>query len=357
MQHWWDEHDILTKYLHRNDAASEALVLHRRADHRQQSDGRSSRLGPHLQRPLPALQHHARLTASATRTASTARVSGSRSRSRKSLASTASTTSRTTASPTSSRSARSACCHYSADPGGAIHPPRRVDGLGRLVLHHVGREQLHDLGLSQAVLAERGGSTAATTSCPGAHAAPPASPTWRSTRGARKVQHTSVYVRLPLVDRPDEYLLVWTTTPWTLPANVAAAVNPGTRRMPRSSRTAPTITSRADVVPKLKKLQGHEHGEAKVVGTIKGSEPARLALHRPLRRAARLAERGGEHRVIAWDEVSAAEGTGIVHIAPGCGREDFALAKESRQLVILAPVDENGVYVDGLRLADGDAGV
>ena len=44
--------------------------------------------------------------------------------------------------------------------------------------------------------------------------------------GRWKVQHTSVYVRLPLVDRPNEYLLVWTTTPWTLPANVACAVNP-----------------------------------------------------------------------------------------------------------------------------------
>ncbi len=45
--------------------------------------------------------------------------------------------------------------------------------------------------------------------------------------GRWKVQHTSVYVRFPLVDRHDEYLLVWTTTPWTLPANVAC------RRQPR----------------------------------------------------------------------------------------------------------------------------
>ena len=56
---------------------------------------------------------------------------------------------------------------------------------------------------------------------------------------------------------------------------------------------------------------------------------------------------GAEHRVIAWDEVSADEGTGIVHIAPGCGREDFALSKEHRGLPVLAPLDESGVYVDG----------
>ena len=46
------------------------------------------------------------------------------------------------------------------------------------------------------------------------------------TEGRWKVPHTSVFVRFPLVDRPDENLLVWTTTPWTLTANVAAAVNP-----------------------------------------------------------------------------------------------------------------------------------
>ena len=63
-------------------------------------------------------------------------------------------------------------------------------------------------------------------------------------------------------------------------------------------------------------------------------------------------EADAEHRVIAWDEVSAAEGTGIVHIAPGCGREDFALSKSIR-LPVLAPVDESGVYRRRLRLADG----
>ena len=46
------------------------------------------------------------------------------------------------------------------------------------------------------------------------------------TEGYRSVTHTSVYVKFPLLERPGESLLVWTTTPWTLPANVAAAVHP-----------------------------------------------------------------------------------------------------------------------------------
>ncbi len=52
------------------------------------------------------------------------------------------------------------------------------------------------------------------------------------------------------------------------------------------------------------------------------------------------------HRVIGWDEVDAAEGTGIVHIAPGAGKEDFALSKE-HDLAVVAPIDEFGVYVEG----------
>ena len=52
------------------------------------------------------------------------------------------------------------------------------------------------------------------------------------------------------------------------------------------------------------------------------------------------------HTVVPWKDVSATDGTGIVHIAPGCGREDFALGKEFN-LAVLAPVDEFGVYTEG----------
>ena len=53
-----------------------------------------------------------------------------------------------------------------------------------------------------------------------------------------------------------------------------------------------------------------------------------------------------EHRVVAWDEVGEDEGTGIVHIAPGCGAEDFALGKKLG-LPVIAPLDESGIYVEG----------
>ena len=163
--------------------------------------------------------------------------------------------------------------------------------------------------------------------------------------GRKEVQHTSVYVRLPLVDRPGEYLLVWTTTPWTLPANVAAAVNPEFTYSKIEQDGAFYYLS-SEVVPRLKKLQGHEHGEAKVVGNLKGSELIGWRYTAPFDELPAWANAEAEHRVVAWDEVTADEGTGIVHIAPGCGREDFGLAKDNA-LVILAPVDESGVYVSG----------
>ena len=58
------------------------------------------------------------------------------------------------------------------------------------------------------------------------------------------------------------------------------------------------------------------------------------------------------HRVIAWDAVSEAEGTGIVHIAPGCGKEDFALGKEEG-LVPIAPLDEAGIFLHGFGELEG----
>jgi len=163
--------------------------------------------------------------------------------------------------------------------------------------------------------------------------------------GRRTVQHTSVYVRFPLVDRPGEYLLVWTTTPWTLPANVACAVNP---KLPyvKVEQDGEFYYLSADVVGKLNKLRGHEHGAAKVVETLQGRDLLGWRYTGPFDELPAWQAANAEHRVVPWDEVTAAEGTGIVHMAPGCGREDFAVSK-AENLAVLAPVDESGVYVDG----------
>jgi isoleucyl-tRNA synthetase len=136
----------------------------------------------------------------------------------------------------------------------------------------------------------------------------------------------SLFVRLPLLDRPGEALAVWTTTPWTLPANVAAAVNPDAEygRLEDGEWVAVA-----------------RYPDDKFVARARGAELVGLRYEGPFDHLPAAA--GVEHRVIPWDEVSLEEGTGIVHIAPGCGAEDFELSKV-HDLPVIAPVDEAGRF-------------
>ncbi len=159
----------------------------------------------------------------------------------------------------------------------------------------------------------------------------------------REVSHLSLYVRLPLVERPGEYLLVWTTTPWTLAANVAAAVHPELMYV-KVEQDGAYYYLAENLLPVLKALKGRDKGDYRVVEQLSGAQMVGWTYRGPFDELP--AAQGLTHRVIPWKEVSASEGTGIVHIAPGCGREDFALSKEF-SLAVLAPVDEFGNYVEG----------
>jgi isoleucyl-tRNA synthetase len=138
----------------------------------------------------------------------------------------------------------------------------------------------------------------------------------------------SLYVRLPLLDRPGEFLVVWTTTPWTLPANVAAAVNPEAEYGRRANGEWVAVGRYPD-----ESFEEARHGSELVGWRYRGPFDE-------LAPAAAI-----EHRVIPWDDVSLEEGTGLVHIAPGCGAEDFELSRE-HGLPVLAPVDESGRFYD-----------
>jgi isoleucyl-tRNA synthetase len=141
--------------------------------------------------------------------------------------------------------------------------------------------------------------------------------------------HPSVYVRLPLDGREGESLVVWTTTPWTLPANVAAAVKPDAEYGLLENGGWAALATIA--------------GE-RTQRTVRGEELVGLAYEGPFDHLP--AQQGVEHRVIPWDDVSLDEGTGIVHIAPGCGAEDFELALV-HDLPVLTPIDEAGRFYPG----------
>ena len=159
----------------------------------------------------------------------------------------------------------------------------------------------------------------------------------------RETTHLSIYARFPLLDRPGEYLLVWTTTPWTLAANVAAAVHPDLPYV-KVEQDGEFYYLAEALLPVLKALKGRDKGDYHVVETLRGSDMLGWGYRGPFDELP--AEQGVIHTVIPWKDVSADEGTGIVHIAPGCGREDFALSKEFN-LPVIAPVDEFGAYTEG----------
>jgi isoleucyl-tRNA synthetase len=135
----------------------------------------------------------------------------------------------------------------------------------------------------------------------------------------------SLYVRFPLLDRPGEALVIWTTTPWTLPANVAAAVNPEAEYGRRANGEWVAAARYA----------GETFIERKP-----GAELVGWRYRGPFDEIVDV-----EHRVIPWDDVSMEEGTGVVHIAPGCGGEDFELSRV-HDLPVLTPVDESGRFYD-----------
>ena len=160
-----------------------------------------------------------------------------------------------------------------------------------------------------------------------------------ATEGYKEMQHKSIYVLFPLVGRESESLLVWTTTPWTLPANVAAAVHPEFTyvKVKQADHIYYLVQDRLlDVIA--------SKGDYEVLEEMPGTALASLDFHSPFEEL--LAQKDVKHPVLLWNEVSAEDGTGIVHIAPGCGKEDFALVKEY-ELAAIAPLDQFGVFIDG----------
>jgi isoleucyl-tRNA synthetase len=176
-----------------------------------------------------------------------------------------------------------------------------------------------------------------------------------ATEGYAERTHLALTVGLPLQERSGEALLVWTTTPWTLPANVAAAVHPELTYV-RLEPAQPTehgwrgVWLAKDRVAALQAagvVRGWTQAEERL-----GSELVGWRYRGPFDELD--AQAGVEHRVVAWDEVSAEDGTGVVHIAPGAGKEDFLLGRELG-LAVLAPLDENGVYLAGYDWLSGRA--
>ena len=216
--------------------------------------------------------------------------------------------------------------------------------------------------------------------------------------GRKLVAHKSVFVKFPLLERENEFLLVWTTTPWTLTSNIAAAVNINldyiklkasdgsiyyfaeeNLKFQRLEKQFKDKKQWLKGVPKLKTIEQifNERGGYSIEGKLKGSEMLNWKYKGPFDDLEAQSKPGGYpytkedlkeqgvtaidcHRVIdggkdsiGSDNVVAGEGTGIVHIATGCGAIDNKIGKKEN-LVEIAPLNDEAKYIDGFGSLTGE---
>jgi len=207
--------------------------------------------------------------------------------------------------------------------------------------------------------------------------------------GRKLVAHQSVFVRFPICDRENEYLLVWTTTPWTLSSNVVVGINASldyvklkahdgsiyyfakeNLEFQRLEKQFKEKKQWIKGVPKLKTLSQifKERGGYEELGTVKGAEMVGWKYEGPFDDFEAQHEAGGYpyvdeilkekgdsavslHKVvdpgkdgIGNDIVVGGEGTGIVHMAPGCGDIDHKVGKKLG-LVNIAPLDDESKFI------------
>ncbi len=149
----------------------------------------------------------------------------------------------------------------------------------------------------------------------------------------------SVFIRMPLVDKKDTSLLVWTTTPWTLPGNVAVAAHPDVDYVTVERDNEGTKEKLILAQPLLEKVFRGE--EVKVLETFKGKKLKGMKYH-PL--FTFVPPDKPAHFVVLGDFVTTEDGTGLVHMAPAFGAEDMDMAKE-HNLPILMTVLPDGTFV------------
>ncbi len=162
--------------------------------------------------------------------------------------------------------------------------------------------------------------------------------------GYEQAEDPSVYVRLPLVDEPGTSLLVWTTTPWTLPGNVAVAAHPDVEYV-TVERSLPEGGSERLVLARMlvEKVFGDE--PVKVIDSYKGKK-LKGRRYNPL--FTFLPPDKPAYFVVLEEYVTTEDGTGLVHTAPAFGAEDMQAAQEY-DLPVLMTVRDDGTFVSEVR--------
>lgn len=151
--------------------------------------------------------------------------------------------------------------------------------------------------------------------------------------GYKDITDTSVYVYFKLSDRENEYILAWTTTPWTLTANVLLAINTDYPYV-KANNDGKIVYLAKDAADRLG-FTDYENVDAKTLLNLKYE-----SLFSDLD-----CQKDINHYITDWSDVTPADGTGVVHIAPGCGQEDFELGKKLGA-PMPSPLNEQGHFID-----------
>ncbi|MCS7136570.1 MAG: isoleucine--tRNA ligase [Nitrososphaerota archaeon] len=164
------------------------------------------------------------------------------------------------------------------------------------------------------------------------------------SQGYEEVEDPSVYVKFPLKRSKNEYVVIWTTTPWTLPGNEAVAVNPNTEYVKCEVGNEIWIVGEGALERAMNEMGVKNYN---VVQRIKGSKLVGEGYWHPLAEevSAHKEHESPAHTIVAAEFVTMDEGTGCVHVAPAHGPEDFELGK-SLGIPIFCPIRPNGTFTE-----------
>jgi len=168
------------------------------------------------------------------------------------------------------------------------------------------------------------------------------------TEDYKQVTHQAIFFTLPLLDSPKESLLVWTTTPWTLVANIAVAVDSKLDYCLVQTKSKRQLWLAKDLVKTVL-----EDDFEKILKTKKGKDLVGLKYQTAfddLPAVKKVSSKPGFHTVIPTDPlimpITTEEGTGLVHTAVSAGTEDFQLGKKLK-LPLIPVIDDQAIYLDG----------
>ena len=176
------------------------------------------------------------------------------------------------------------------------------------------------------------------------------------TEEYQELTHTAIYLSFPITGRKNEYLLVWTTTPWTIPANALIAANPEIiyaqvefekKKYWLAASLVPRVFGKNAKI--IKKVKGKELLEKEKVKHYQAPFEDLTAI-KPMRKKPHF------YSLVLSDElVNEAEGTGLVHISPGTGTEDYRFVVKDLgwQEIVFPAVDESGRYLRGYDWLEG----